>query len=243
MTQKIEKISKLKVFYEGVYESLAICLSFFFMFGATGSLYHQHGIPFTQTLLTSVLVFTTPLQIYLLHFPDHHMVLFAIVASVVINSRFFMMATVIVPYFKHIPKKKLLPALSIFSASSFTVTYTYAKSMENPPYVFIYFLGVAIPAFIVAQISLCLGYFFLKKISSPIIPLIFIIVLPVHFTALTAKRSHMKGILLATLAGFCMGPFLESLNDAMLGLIIPIIFGFLLALYMHLTKKDNKRHA
>lgn len=243
MIQATEQPSKLKVFYEGAYESLAICLSFFFMFGATGSLYHQHGISFAQTFLSSVLIFTTPLQIYLLHFPNHHMILFAIVATVVINSRFFMMATVIVPYFKHIPKKKLLPALSIFSASSFTVTYTYAKSMEKPHYVFIYFLGVAIPAFIVAQISLCLGYFFLKQITNPLVPLIFIIVLPVHFTALTAKRSHMKGVFLATFIGFCIGPFLESLHDAMLGLIIPIIIGFTLALYMHLTKKDNKRHA
>ncbi|CDG16221.1 AzlC family ABC transporter permease [Xenorhabdus doucetiae] len=44
-------------------DSLPVCISFFFIFTSIGALYQSHGVPLTETLVGSLLIYAAPLQV------------------------------------------------------------------------------------------------------------------------------------------------------------------------------------
>lgn len=56
--------------------------------------------------------------------------------------------------------------------------------------------------------------------------MLFMIVLPLHFAALTAKRANDRLALVSTVSGFVLLPVINMLNSELASLILPVFFGF-----------------
>jgi predicted branched-subunit amino acid permease len=204
-----------------------------------GLLYQQHGWSLWQAIASTALISAGPLQLYLLHSPQPTM-LFAALAALVINFRFLLMASLIYPYFKLHPRWLVLPTMFAFATSSFTVTYTHSKTGDIAREdIFYYFLAVALPSYVAAVLATAFGYYFLRELSNGKIIHVFMIVLPIHFAALTAKRSQHKLVLLATAMGFFLTPIVNTLHSTLLAFSIPLILGVLLAM---IHRKQGKAH-
>ncbi|WP_186645808.1 AzlC family ABC transporter permease [Fluviispira vulneris] len=215
-------------FKEGLVDALPIWLSFFFMFSSLGSLCHESQLNNINTLLMTMLIFAAPAQLALIYaFKQDVNVLYITFVVFVINFRFLLNSAVLAPYFKKSKAIHSIIAMFMFSASTFTVAYTKYKS-ENMMHGHIaYFYGVAIPSYIFACLTTLFGYYFVKDITDTRIPLIFMIVMPLHFAALTARRYPDIFAIVATVSGFLTMPFLQRLHLKFIELVYALVIGVL----------------
>ncbi len=225
----MECIKSNRVYFkEGLVDALPIWLSFFFMFSSLGSLCHENHLNHINSLLLTMLIFAPPAQLALIYALKQDVnVLYIIFVVFVINFRFLLNSAVLAPYFKKSKPIHSIIAMFMFSASTFTVAYTKYKS-ENMTHGHIaYFYGAAIPSYIFACIATLFGYYFVKDITDSRIPLIFMVVMPLHFAALTAKRYPDIFAIVATACGFLAMPFLQSLDIKFIEIIYALAVGVL----------------
>ena len=223
---------------EGIKDSTPIWLSFFFMFASIGALSAQSNIGFVNSILMTVFIFAAPVQsviIYTINKSHDINCLYIGITSLIINFRFLLNSATLLPYFKEYKVRNVLFAMLIFSASSFTVALVEFKSGKITKHYLAYFLAVAIPSYIVAILSTMIGYIFAAKLHNPIIEMIFMIVLPLHFAALTAKRLPNWRSVLITAAGFISMPFILMLQTNFIDLAFAVVIAILMVFFRKRT--------
>lgn len=225
-------------FKSGIKDSGPICMAFIFMCMSFGGYSKVTGFSLAQTMAISMFVYSIPLQVIILQlFKGGISFTSVALLSLIVNSRFFLMSLSLVPYFKDRAIKKLLPALLILSASSFTVAHVkFTSSVLKKP--FRYYLGVALAAYFTNFIATLIGFYIMSSNSNSIMTHIFSIALGIHFTALTAMRWPKFKLVLSTLLGFLMMPIFS--------LFVPINFSiviipFFVAGFMVLLNKMESR--
>ncbi|AOM41477.1 hypothetical protein A9255_13370 [Xenorhabdus hominickii] len=140
--------------------SLPVCISFFLIFASIGALYQSHGVPLAETLVGSLLIHAAPLQVAAVGYLADGAVFSVIILALLINFRFFLMAMVMSQYFHGIPKRNILLSMLGFSASTYTVTHSHicAENITDGKSQFHFYLGVAIPCFVITFCATLLGY-------------------------------------------------------------------------------------
>ncbi|WP_161597590.1 AzlC family ABC transporter permease [Fluviispira multicolorata] len=217
-----------QLFREGLIDALPIWLSFFFMFSSLGSICQANHLNDINSLLLTLLIFAAPAQLAILYALKQDVnILYIIFIVFVVNFRFLLNSAVMAPYFRNAKPIHSFIAMLMFSASTFTVAYTKFKSEDFKQGHIAYFYGVAIPSYIFALVSTMFGYYFVKEFSDERIPLIFMIVMPLHFAALTARRYPDIFAIVATLSGFLAMPFIQSLKINFIEIIYALIIGVL----------------
>lgn len=211
-------------FRDGVKDSGPICIAFIFMCMSFGGFSKVAGFSLAQTMAVSMSVYSIPLQVIILQlFKDGLSFTSVALLSFIVNSRFFLMSLSLAPYFKDKAIKKLLPALFILSASSFTVAHVKFTShvLKNP---FRYYLGIALAAYFTNFVATILGFYIMSSNSNSVMTHVFSIALGIHFTALTAMRWPKIKLVVSTLLGFVMMPVFSSFMRADLSIVITPIF-------------------
>lgn len=226
-------------FKRGLKDSVPIMISFFFVFSALGALYHERGYHFFDTALGTIAIFAGPLQISLVDILARGQVFTALALTVLINFRFLFMAMVASQYFKGVSKVKVFLSLQMFSASTYAVSHAHFQSEEvnDGESQFRYFLGVAAPSYGVAVLATIIGYLGVSYFNYSSVALFAAMVLPIHFTALTAKNSKKGFTVLATVLGGIGAPILVNHSEWLM-VLVPVACGIALAALE--TKRQSK---
>ncbi|MDC9590806.1 AzlC family ABC transporter permease [Xenorhabdus sp. XENO-10] len=228
-------------FRKGMVDSLPVCVSFFLMFASIGALYQNHGVPLTETLVGSLLIYAAPLQVAAVGYLADETVFSVIILALLINFRFFLMAMVMSQYFHGIPKRKILPSMLGFSASTYTVTHSHlsAENITDGKSQFNFYLGVAIPCFVITFCATLLGYLSAEHLNYESVSLFLVMLVPIHFASLTAKRSGKDMSVLATVMGGLCAPLLNEVDMKVMDLVIPILCGIGIALWERKIRQDK----
>ncbi|MBD2811823.1 AzlC family ABC transporter permease [Xenorhabdus sp. Vera] len=229
-------------FRKGMVHSLPVCISFFLIFTSIGALYQSHGIPLMETLVGSLLIYAAPLQVAAVGYLADGALLSVIILALLINFRFFLMAMVMSQYFHGIPKRNVLLSMLGFCASTYTVTHShiFAENITDGKSQFHFYLGVAIPCFVITFCATLLGYISAEHLNYKSASLFLVMLVPIHFASLIAKSSGKNMSVLATIIGGVCAPLLNEINMTLMELIIPVLCGFVIALMEQKTRKDNK---
>ncbi|MFN8769795.1 MAG: AzlC family ABC transporter permease [Neisseriaceae bacterium] len=236
MTDIIALRDKKSIIVAGVKDSTPIWLSFFFMFVSIGALSEQAHFTLINSVFMTMIIFAAPVQsliIYTISKSHNITYLYIGITVLIINFRFLLNVATLMPFFKENKVLNILLAMILFSASSFTVALIEFKSGKISKYYLHYFLAVAIPSYIVAVLSTIVGYYTLSALHFEKIQMIFTIVLPLHFSALTARRAPDYKVIVATVLGFLSMPILLSTNI----MFIDILFALILATGMIIYKR------
>lgn len=226
-------------FIKGVKDSGPICIAFIFMCMSFGGFSKATGFSLMQTMAISMFVYSIPLQVLILQLFHNGLNITSVaILSLIVNSRFFLMSLSLLPYFKNISIKKLIPSLSILSASSFTVAHVKFSSSSTIINPLRYYLGIALAAYLTNFITTLLGFYIMSSTSNFTMTHIFSIALGIHFTALTAMRWPKFKLILATLLGFLMMPIFNLFMQTDLSIIIiPISVACVMVLFTKLGWK------
>lgn len=232
-----------KDFTIGVKDSLPICVAFTFMCISFGGLSKVAGLSLLQTMGMAMLIYSIPLQMLLTQLFNGGLTLLTVaILTLIVNSRFFLMALSLVAYFREQPLKKIIPSFFMLSASSFTVAHvkiTNAKfGNEQLTNYFKYYLGVASSTYVTTFFTTLIGFYIVAINNNLSLKHIFSIALGIHFTALTAMRWPNFKLILATLMGFAMTPVAAiffSINMSIA--VVPIFTGFIMLLFNGRLKK------
>ncbi|MDC9581881.1 AzlC family ABC transporter permease [Xenorhabdus sp. PR6a] len=222
-------------------DSLPVCISFFFIFTSIGALYQSHSVPLTETLVGSLLIYAAPLQVAAVGYLADGAVLSVIILALLINFRFFLMAMVMSQYFHGIPKRDILLSMLGFSASTYTVTHSHlsAENITDGKSQFHFYLGVAIPCFVITFCATLLGYASAEHLNYQSFSLFLVMLVPIHFASLAAKRAGKDRSVLATMMGGVCTPLLNELDMKFVDLALPILCGIGIAFIERRIKKDK----
>ncbi|MDE9481302.1 AzlC family ABC transporter permease [Xenorhabdus bovienii] len=222
-------------------DSLPVCISFFLIFASIGALYQRHGIPLMETLVGSLLIYAAPLQVAAVGYLADGAVLSVIILALLINFRFFLMAMVMSQYFQGIPKRNILLAMLGFSASTYTVAHSHisAENIKGGKSQFTFYLGIAIPCFVITFCATLLGYVSAEYLNYESLSLFLMMLVPIHFASLTAKRAGKDMSVMATVMGGLCAPLLNEVNMKLVDLVIPVLCGVFIALFERKTRKDR----
>ncbi|WP_273548493.1 AzlC family ABC transporter permease [Xenorhabdus khoisanae] len=222
-------------------DSLPVCISFFLIFTSIGALYQSHGVPLMETLIGSLLIYAAPLQVAAVGYLADGAALSVIILALLINFRFFLMAMVMTQYFQGIPKRNILLSMLGFSASTYTVAHSYlsAENVSDGKSQFHFYLGVAIPCFVVTFCATLLGYISAEHLNYESLSLFLVMLVPIHFATLTAKRSGKDLSVLATVMGGLCAPLLNEVDMKLMDLAVPVLCGIVIALIERKIRKDK----
>jgi predicted branched-subunit amino acid permease len=234
-------MTRKESFIAGVIDSGPICVAFLFLGLSFGAISHSYAISFWQTLVMAAFIYAMPLQVVLVDMLKHGSTLLAVaVTAIVVNFRFSLMTASLLSHFKKTRAWKILLSLPLLSASSFTVTHV---TLGNSPKSttldsFWYYLGVAGTGFFVSLVFTVLGFcvsgiersFFLLNVLT--------MILPIHFTALTAMRWPKFRFIFATLLGFLLMPLGKWISSDYALIWAPMAVGLLFTIF---HKKEKKK--
>ncbi len=228
------------LFRKGLLDSLPICISFFLIFASVGALYQNKGLSLIETITGSILIFAAPLQVAVVNYLADGVFFSIIILTLIINFRFFLMSMVMSQYFQDIPKSKILLSMLAFSASTYTVTHAHltSSSIYDGRSQFNYYLGVSIPSFIIAILATLLGYLSSDYLNYDSMSLFLVMLIPIHFSSLAAKRSGKDLSVFATLIGGVCTPLINEINIQLIDIAIPIMVGVAIAFYELKFRKD-----
>ncbi|WP_340609093.1 AzlC family ABC transporter permease [Xenorhabdus bharatensis] len=227
------------LFRKGMLDSLPVCISFFLIFASVGALYQNKGLSLIEAMVGSVFTFAAPLQVAVVNYLANGALLSVIILTLIINFRFFLMSMVMSQYFHGISKSKVVLSMLAFSASTYTVTHAHlvAEKIPEGKAQFNYYLGVSVPSFVIAVLATLLGYVSSDYLNYDSISLFLVMLIPIHFSSLTAKRAGKDLSVFATLVGGLCAPFINELNIQLMDIAIPIIVGMCIAFYELKIKK------
>lgn len=222
---------------QGVIDAIPLMVSLFFVFSSVGALYQENGLAFSQAVAGSALIFAAPLQIALLDIIANHQMVTGIALTMLINFRFLLMAMVMAQHFKKASKLKIGVAMMTLTASTYAVTHVYLKTITDSQAQMHYYLSVGIPSYLIAILATLCGFMFSRYMHYSTIESLIAMIIPIHFTALTAKNTQQPLIAWATLIGGLCTPFLAELSSNGLKIGTPILVGTLLAFIETKIKK------
>ncbi|MDX7998549.1 AzlC family ABC transporter permease [Xenorhabdus sp. Reich] len=229
------------LFRKGMVHSLPVCISFFLIFASIGALYQSHGVPLLETLVGSLLIYAAPLQVAAVGYLADGALFSVIILALLVNFRFFLMAMVMTQYFQGIPKRNILLSMLGFSASTYTVAHSHisAENIVDGKSQFHFYLGVAIPCFVITFCATLLGYISAEHLNYESLSLFLVMLVPIHFASLTAKRAGKDMSVLATVTGGVCAPLLNEIDMKLMDLTIPILCGVVIALIERNMRKDK----
>lgn len=225
-----------QVFFTGVRDSGPICTAFSLLFLSIGALSTSRGLSSGQALAMSAFVFAAPLQAALLA-PKHGFAFGAVLAtSLIVNFRFSIMAAALAAQLPGVPLHRLLATAPILSASSFTVSHS-AFQRDTIAQRFPYFLGVASAGYCVALVATWIGAVYVSGLHSRLLDGLLVMILPIHFTALTASRWPKLAPIAATFAGFAAAPFLQHAIPQFGEIVAPLVIALILTAMFRVAGK------
>lgn len=197
-------------FINGVKHSWPVCVASFFMYIALGVMGALHNMSLTQSTVMTMTMFTVPLQNFITCNQELSLAGIAL-STFILSFRFTLMSVVLLTIWKK-PKILSVPSLYFVCNGTYMVAIAEQENKSN----WSFYLGVAFASYSVSVLSTTLGYF-IYQIDSLVVRAFLgalaIIVMPIHFTCLTVKRSQNKMILIATLAGMLITPIAIRLMD------------------------------
>lgn len=200
-SESLESKDELNSFFEGFLDSIPLVISFAFVFFAIGQITNKAGLDVFQSLAITLFVFAAPAELVIANFVIELDWLAMIISSCVINFRFILMSTLLLPYFQKQSKLALLGTLFTLNGSTFIVSFLKIKEGKTHP--FAYFLGISVSAFVAASVATVIGFLMTGSIPKAIQPLLSMII-PIHFTILIAKSWAKKGFIFAAIIGFTL---------------------------------------
>jgi predicted branched-subunit amino acid permease len=218
--------------WDGAIDSAPVSIAFIFLFAAIGSFAHQANFTLLQSTLMSALIYASPLQIFIIQQSGALTDLTAIITtSLLINFRFILMSASLIPYFKGVATWKKLIALPLLSASTFTVSFIKLKTHESVDS-FQYFLGMGIVSLVTAVAATAIGYVMTESLQSQLITSLLHMILPIHFTALTANYwpNKMKSVI-ATAIGFLSASTFTALPNNYGVILGPVLVGVVMMIF------------
>lgn len=228
-----------KDFLSGIKDSSPICIAFMFMCVSFGGLAKISGFSLIQTMSMAMLIYSIPLQVFLLSLTKGNLTLTTIVTlTFVMNARFFLMSLSLMHYFKQMSLKKTIPAMLMLSASSFTVSHVKFSSVENIGNPFNYYFGVALSAYVVTFISTLAGFYLAFINDNVLLNHVFSMSLAIHFTALTAIRFPNIRFIFSTILGFIMLMLLSTVMSINISVLLaPFLAGSIIFMVMRWSSK------
>lgn len=191
-------------FKQGVKASWPIAITFFCIFTAVGAACKQAGLTLGQSLASTVFVFAAPAQFVLLEYIHDATLVALVIAILVINFRFFIMASALLPYFKNIRLPHLVLSSQLIAASTFSVSYIqFSKDKPNSP--FHYFLGVAAGSCPLTLLATITGFIAMEQLPSSMMANLSLI-MPLYFATLLARSWPQLKLVIAGLMGFFLTP-------------------------------------
>lgn len=227
-----------------LHDASPIFIAFFFTGISIGALsFHSH-ISAIQSFFLLGLVLAGPLVIALLHAMTQNTDILSVIAlCFIVNFRFVLMSASLLPYFAGISRFKLLIHLSYLASSTFTIPFLKFKHHPEitPTQAFEYYCFIGLITLPVFLLSVLIGFFLLQSFNSLWLTSFLIMMLPVHFTALTAKHLPKLRPVFATLLGFLTMPLLNLFTPQFALILTPLIIGFLFLMIRNkFIKKSGK---
>ena len=223
----------------GIFDSGPICIAFLFLGLSFGAISNSYHISLFQTLIMSLFIYAMPLQVVLVDMIKHGSTILAVlITAIVINFRFSLMSATLLPYFKKVKSWLILITFPLLSASGFTVSHVKFDSPSKPADLdhFYYYIGVAGTGFLVSLVFTLLGFFISGIEDSIFITTLLTMILPIHFTALTAMRWPKFRFIFATLLGFLLMPVGRLVSSEYALIVAPILVGLAFTLF-HKSEK------
>ncbi|WP_085580700.1 MULTISPECIES: AzlC family ABC transporter permease [unclassified Pseudomonas] len=215
-----------KALGEGGRDSITFGVAFIFLYLSIGMTGSAQALTLNQTLATTLLIFSTPLQFLLIQ--NHGEGWFLIPIVLALNARFVLLSTTLAPYFKETPTGKILASLILFTPSVFTACITRFK--QNAEFPFAYLIGVGTPIFAVSAVCTWIGFVAGAGLTSPVIAAAITMLLPLQFTALAGKHWPNHGEVSSYWLGFVSAPLLVLLLKDYNLLITPFLIGGLIVM-------------
>jgi predicted branched-subunit amino acid permease len=215
-------MTKSETILLGLKNTFGVIIAFLILFLSLGALMHKSGYSLYQAIGSTALVAAAPLQTAIIQMHNHIAISVVIVLSFAINFRLFIISSAMLPYLRTVPLIKLLFPTQGLAASTFGVVYP-DLSEGKVQHEFLYFATVAIVNWFAAVVGTVIGFCLASAFHSTYWIDLFIMILPINFTLLTAKMLPKKLPLVAALAGFVLIPFALQVTPEFGILILPLI--------------------
>ncbi|WNG20574.1 AzlC family ABC transporter permease [Cystobacter fuscus] len=198
-------------FAQGLRSSLPVATSFVFSFFALGAVTRGAGLDAVQATAMTALMFAGPAQFAVMSLlvagkPATE----ALLAVLIINFRFFIMALNLLPTFRGVPLLRILAGVPMLSASTFAVTQLGSRDQNSGRAAHDYFLGVSLGSFPVAVVCTALGNMSAHALPEAILksaPAI----LPIYFAIMLSKDIARPAILLCAGTALLSAPLAERI--------------------------------
>jgi predicted branched-subunit amino acid permease len=225
--------SAANVFMEGVRDAITFGVAFIFLYLSIGILSATQSLSLGQSLATTLLIFSTPLQFLLIQSYNDGWILIPIIVA--LNARFVLLSATLAPYIRNTSTAKILASLILITPSIFTGCVTRFKRRTDHP--FSYLMGIGLPIFSVSIICTYIGFVAGATLASPAIYAVMTILLPLQFTALAGKHWPHYAEVSSYWLGFVGAPLLVYLFKDYSLLCTPFIIGGLIVLIENNYKK------
>ncbi|WP_265652575.1 AzlC family ABC transporter permease [Verminephrobacter aporrectodeae] len=206
-------------FVRGCASSAPVVVSFLLMFSSFGALALEKGVSTWHATAMTLLVFAAPLQLFMVQ--NLHVSAVAIaVAAVITNFRFFIMASALHVRFGRISLWKIFLSSIVLSASTFAVSKGQTSDSEEDA--LYYYLGVGIMGLGSAFAGTLIGSLLLSLVDSQWLKVLAGIIMPLHFTALTALQWPALKPILMTALGFLLTPIAMHWFGSWQAIVLPL---------------------
>ncbi|WP_339504700.1 AzlC family ABC transporter permease [Pseudomonas sp. RL_105y_Pfl2_101] len=223
MTADIQPTNSLphRVFKEGARDAVTFGIAFVFLYLSIGILGATQTLSWGQTLATTLLIFSTPLQFLLVQNPHDGWLLVPII--IILNARFVLLSAAIAPHIRDTSTAKITASLILITPSIFTAFMTRLKHRNDYP--FSYMIGVGLPIFVVSIICTCIGFIAGAELASPFVYAAMAMLLPLQFTALAGKHWPHYAEVSSYWLGFIGAPLLVLMFRDYSLLLTPFVIG------------------
>ncbi|WP_448109617.1 AzlC family ABC transporter permease [Pseudomonas azerbaijanoccidentalis] len=225
-----------QVFNEGARDSITFGAAFIFLYLSIGVLSATQSLSLSQSLATTLLIFSTPLQFLLIQSHSDGWILLPIIVA--LNARFVLMSATLAPYIRNTSTTKTMASLILITPSIFTGCVTRFKRKADHP--FTYMIGLGLPIFGVSIICTYIGFIAGAALTSPVIYAVMTLLLPLQFTALAGKHWPHYSEVSSYWLGFIGAPLLVYLFKDYSLLCTPFVIGGLIVLIENNCKKRRE---
>ena len=207
-------------------DAITFGIAFIFLYLSIGMVGAAQALTLSQTMATTLLIFSTPLQFLLIQNYNDGWLLLPIILA--LNARFVLLSATLAPYLKQTSTRKTLASLILLTPSIFTACITRFKHKTSFP--FAYFVGVGAPIFALSIICTYVGFIAGADFASPTVAAAMTMLLPLQFTALAGKHWPHYMEVSSYWLGFIGAPLLVLLFKDYNLLITPFVIGGMLVM-------------
>jgi predicted branched-subunit amino acid permease len=235
LTTSSMKASALK---EGLRDSVTFGIAFIFLYLSIGILGATQSLSLAETMATTLLIFSTPLQFLLVQSHSDGWILIPIILAM--NARFLLMSASLAPHMRKTSMPKIISALILITPSIYSACLTRFRHSTQQP--FAYFIGVGLPIFSVSITCTYIGFVTGVSLTSPVLYAMMAIVLPLQFTALAGKHWPHYFDVSSYWLGFLAAPLLVYVFQHYNLLLAPFVIGGLaVVIENHVNAKKNNK--